>query len=72
MKNFETFLKLHSDAVWKIAKKNTQRSVDGHTMLPSNDPWMQETVWDDYFEKVDLYEKNVSKNKSARSLVGVG
>jgi len=69
---YDEFILKHKGRVLELAKKNTNISENGHVMLWSDDPWMRETVWDNYFEKVELYEKSELQNKSARSLVSVG
>lgn len=49
---YDEFILKHKGKVLELAKKNTNISANGHVTLQSDDPWMRETVWDNYFEKV--------------------
>ena len=72
MTSYNNFLSKHKDRILKIAETNTPTDTDGHVMLSKDDPWIQDTVWDDYVKVVKSYEENKSRNTTSRSLVSVG
>lgn len=46
-------IKKHKEAILKIAKANTKKNEDGLTVIEKDDPWRNETEWDELFKEIE-------------------
>ena len=65
MKDFRKFAELHREALFAIAKKNTKYNKDGRAVISKDDPWINETEWDEHYKRLVEDEKDLS----SRSMV---
>ena len=46
MRDFQKFIKKNRREMYAVAYGNCQHDEEGHCILPKDDPWMNDTVWD--------------------------
>lgn len=44
--------RIYGSQVYKLAIENTNYNKEGKVIIASDDEWVQETEWDDMFEKM--------------------
>ena len=50
MSRLADFIKQNKEAVYALAEQNTKRNEEGKVVLAKDDPWRDETEWDDLFD----------------------
>jgi hypothetical protein len=53
--SFTDFVTKNKDIIYKIAKSNTVINESGLSVIPKDDPWLDEKEWDEMYE--DLKKK---------------
>ena len=56
--------KKQRDKLFEMARKNTKYNADGHAVISRNDEWVEETEWEEMFnrsEEVVTNEKYTPK-----------
>lgn len=46
------FIEKNKEKIKKIAEANTKKNKDGLTVLDKNDPWREETEWDQLYKEL--------------------
>lgn len=49
MTNFNDFIKMNKDKIKKLAEANTIRNKEGVPVITKDDPWREETEWEDEY-----------------------
>jgi len=52
-KKFDKWMKENKEKCYKIAKANGTYDKNGHLVLSKDDPWRNETEWDEDFKKLE-------------------
>lgn len=53
MSAYIEFIENNKDVIRKIADSNTKKNQDGLTVIEKDDPWREESEWDDFFKELD-------------------
>ncbi len=64
MKDFAEWMNKNRSRAYEHARKITKYDSAGRVVLGKDDPWRNETVWDEYGKELDKIE-----NLPARSMV---
>lgn len=48
--SWDEWIAENKEKAFRVAKGNTKHDKDGHCLFPKDDPWMQETCWDEMFD----------------------
>ena len=43
----------HKEAILKIARANTKKNENGLTVIEKDDPWRNETEWDELYKELE-------------------
>ncbi len=56
MKNFAEFIKKNKEKAYATAHANVRHDSDGHCLFSRDDPWMNDTRWDDDFTRTEAHK----------------
>lgn len=60
MKNFAQFVDANKAKLFDVAKKKTEYDAAGRAVITCGDSWLDEDVWDEYYEELTANEGNIS------------
>lgn len=52
------------DRLYEIARKNTKYNSQGHAVISKDDEWIEETEWDEMFNKEVKKDENYTPKRN--------